>query len=169
MKFQTYKSNIQFEKNGMELFARIIHILLISSGGFLLAYWAWILFAPTSADLPLKLEQTTSSQLTTVLAAHWFKPASGQIIIPVAPVNFKLVGIYASTSHKTSFAVFKLADGKQKSVLLNQEISSGILLQNVNADHVEIGQQGNTQKLYLENRKPNGKSSQIAMPLLKKM
>ena len=116
MKFQTYRPKIQFEKNGIELLAMTLQILLIISGGFLLAYWAWILFAPATAELPPKLEQTTSSQLTTVLAANWFKSASGQIIIPMATVNFKLVGIYASKSSHNSFAVFKFDGEEDKNI-----------------------------------------------------
>ena len=169
MKFQTYRPKIQFEKNGIELLAMTLHILLIISGGFLLAYWAWILFIPATAELPPKLEQTTSSQLTTVLAAHWFKPASGQIIIPMATVNFKLVGIYASKSSHNSFAVFKFDDGKQRSVLLNEVINPGIFLQSITPAFVEVGQQGSTQKLYLEDRKSATSSTQTRTPIFKNL
>ena len=169
MKFQTYRPKIQFEKNGIELLAMTLQILLIISGGFLLAYWAWILFAPPTAQLPPKLEQTTSSQLTNVLAAHWFKPSSGQIIIPMATVNFKLVGIYAAKSSHKSFAVFKFDDGKQKSVLLNEVINSGIFLQSITPEFVEVGQQGSLQKLYLEDRKSARSSTQVSTPIFKNL
>jgi len=169
MKFNTYRPKIQFEKNGIELLAAILHILLIISGGFLVAYWAWILFAPATAELPPKLEQTTSSQLNTVLAAHWFMPESSQTIIPMATVNFKLVGIYASNSSNNSFAVFKFEDGKQRSVLLNEVINSGIFLQSITPAFVEVGQQGSTQKLYLEYRKSATSSTQTPTPIFKNL
>lgn len=153
MKLQTYRPKILIEKKGLELFAIFLQAVLFALGGLLLAHWMWVFFAPASLEPPPKLEQTTSTQLTTVLAAHWFTPATGQLVISASPVNFKLVGIYASANRKSGFAVFKLADGKQRAVLLNQEIISGIVLQDIKPNAVEVGQQGNTQKLMLETKK----------------
>ena len=167
MKFHAYRPQIQFKKNGIEVLASTLLIILWVLGCLLLAHWAWVLFPLASVQSPPKLEQNASSQLTDVLSAHWFKPVNGQKMISLSTVNFKLVGIYASTIDTKSFAVFKLADGKQKSVLINQEISSGILLQNVDPDYVAVGQQGNTQNLYLENKKSSLKSIKIVTPVIK--
>ncbi len=169
MKLQTFRPKIVFEKKWPELLAVLLQAILFVLGGLLMAQWSWYFILPKTLQLPPKLEQSTSTQLTSVLAAHWFTPATGQIVMTAPPVNFKLVGTYASASSYASFAVFKLADGKQRAVLINQEINSGILLQKVNRDYVEVGQQGNTQKLYLENRKPNSASPQIAIPIFKKI
>lgn len=160
MKLQPYRPKILFEKKSYELLAALLHSLLYVMGGLLLAHWAWLFFAPITLELPAKLEQTTSTQLTTVLAAHWFSPANGQLTMAAAPVNFKLVGIYASSSSKPGFAIFKLADGKQRAVLLHQEISPGNRLQSIKPDGVEVGQEGNTRKLLLENRKASGSAPQ---------
>ena len=150
MNLQMYRPKILFEKKGLELFAIFLQAVLFALGGLLLAHWLWVFFAPATLELPPKLEQTTSTQLTTVLASHWFTPATGQLVIAASPVNFKLVGIYASANSKPGFAVFKLADGKQRAVLLNQEITSGIVLQVIKPNAVEVGQPGSTQKLSLE-------------------
>ncbi len=164
-----YRPKILFEKKWPELLAVLLHAMLFILGGLLMARWSWHFFAPITQELPPKLEQTTSSQLTHVLAAHWFTPATGQIVIAAQPVNFKLVGIYASTSSKPGFAVFKLADGKQRAVLLHEEISPGIVLLDIKPEVVEVGQQGNTQKLYLGNRKPSNNSPLVNTPVLKKV
>lgn len=153
MKLQTYRPKILFEKKGLELFAILLQAILFALAGLLLSQWMWVFFAPATLELPPKLEQMTSTQLTTVLAAHWFTPANGQLVISPPTVNFKLVGIYASANSKLSFAVFKLADGKQRAVLLHQEITSGIVLQDIKPNAVEVGQQGSTQKLMLETKK----------------
>lgn len=152
MKLQAYRPKILFEKKGPELFSALLQAILFALGGLLLARWAWLFFAPVSLELPPKLEQTTSTQLTTVLAAHWFTPTTGQVVMAAAPVNFKLVGIYASTTSKLGFAVFKLADGKQRAVLLHQEITPGVVLQEIKPNSVEVGQPGSTQKLLLEKK-----------------
>ena len=159
MKLQTYRPKILFEKKSYELLAGLLHSILYVMGGLLLAHWAWLFFAPITLELPAKLEQASSTQLTTVLAAHWFSPANGQLAKAASPVNFKLVGIYASLTSKAGFAIFKLADGKQRPVLLHQEITPGIRLQSIQPEGVEVGQDGNTQKLLLENRKASGSGS----------
>ncbi len=164
MKLQAYRPKILFEKKGPELFAALLQAILFALGGLLFARWAWLFFAPASLELPPKLEQTTSTQLTTVLTAHWFTPTTGQVVMAAAPVHFKLVGIYASTTSKPGFAVFKLADGKQRAVLLHQEINPGIVLQDIKPNVVEVGQQGNTQNLFLENRKQSNNSPQLNIP-----
>lgn len=152
MKLQAYRPKILLEKKGLELFANFLQAILFAYGGLLLAHWMWVFFAPATLELPQKLEQTTSTQLTTVLAAHWFTPTNGQLVT-ATPINFKLVGIYASANSEPGFAVFKLADGKQRAVLLHQEITPGIVLQDIKPNAVEVGQQGSTQKLILETKK----------------
>ena len=154
MKLQMYRSKILFEKNGIEIFAVLLNVIMFILGGLLLARWFWVFFAPATLELPAKLEVTTSAQLTNVLAAHWFSPATTQAVMAAPTVNFKLVGIYAPTTSKAGFAVFKFADSKQKAVLIHQEINSGIALQNIQSDSVEVGQPGNTQTLFLDNPNP---------------
>lgn len=153
MKLQAYRPKILFEKKGLEVFAVLLQTALFALGGLLLARWCWLFFAPASLELPQKLEQTTSTQLTTVLAAHWFTSVTGQVVMAAQAVNFKLVGIYASTTNKSGFAVFKLDGGKQRAVLLHHEIIPGIFLQDIKPNAVEVGQQDNKQMLVLEKRR----------------
>lgn len=153
MKFKAYRPKITFEKKGLELFAVFLNVVLFALGGLILARWTLIFFVSAPLELPPKLEQTISTQLISVLAAHWFTPVSGQIAMATPRINFKLVGIYASTNSKPGFAVFKQADGKQLAVLINHEINSGIILQDIQPEAVVVEQQGNRQKLLLENRK----------------
>ena len=156
-----------FEKKGLVLFAIFLQATLFALGGLLLAHWTWVFFAPATLELPPKLEQTTSTQLTTVLASHWFTPATGQLAMAPPAVSFKLVGIYVSANSKRGFAVFKLADGKQRAVLLHQEIAFGIFLQEIKPNEVEVGQPGSTQKLILE-KKSNDSNGSIST-LFKKL
>ena len=127
------------------------------------------LICPRYRSIAAKIRTNHIFTINTVLTAHWFKPASGQIIIPLATVNFKLVGIYASKSSHKSFAVFKFDDGKQRSVLLNEVINPGIFLQSITPAFVEVGQQGSTQKLYLEDRKSATSSTQTRTPIFKNL
>jgi hypothetical protein len=82
------------------------------------------------------------------------------IAVPTT-VNFKLTGLYAPAGKKQGFAIFKMADGKQRSVLLHQEITPGIRLQSITQDSVKVGQEGSTQTLALESRKQNAASGPL--------
>ncbi len=173
MKLAALRPTIRFEKKWPEIIASLLHAAVFILGGMLLARWIWLLFSPTVLVMPPALEQAASSQSATILAAHWFTPKTGGIAIAApSTVNFKLVGIYAATGRQASvsktggsktadsqaadskqgFAVFKLADGKQKSVLLHQEITAGIHLQAIKQEAVEVGQEGSTQTITLESR-----------------
>ena len=155
MKLAALHPTIRFEKKWPEIIASVLHAATFILGGMLLARWIWLLFSPTVLVMPPALEQAVSSQSATILSAHWFTPKTGAIAIAApSPVNFKLMGIYAATDSKLGFAIFKLADGKQKSVLLHQEISPGIHLQTIKQETVDVGQEGNTQSIALESRKP---------------
>src|SRR5450830_1725587 len=156
MKLRTLRPKIHFEKKEPDILAAMLHAVVFVMGGMLLARWTWLLFAPVTPELPLALEQPTSSQLATIVTGHWFAPTSGQMVVAApATVNFKLMGIYASSGDKLGFAVFKLADGKQRAVLLHQEITAGIQLHAIKPDGVEVGSEGNVQTLSLENHKSN--------------
>lgn len=129
--------------------AGLLHALLFILGGLIFARWTWIFLTPDTAELPSKMEQATTTQLTTLLDAHWFTPAIGSIV--AAPlVNFKLVGIYSSSNDKPGFAVFNLVNGKQRAVLLHQEITAGIYLLTIRPDVVQVGKEGDMQTLNLE-------------------
>ena len=126
----------------------------------MLARWTWLLFAPLSPVPPQKPEQSVSSLSSTILAGHWFGLTKGRPVVTTsATVNFKLVGIYSPTGGKPGFAVFKLADGKQRAVLLNKEITPGISLMSIKPDGVQVGQEGNTQALVLEGNKANASAT----------
>jgi Type II secretion system protein C len=154
MKLAALRPKIRFEKKWPDIVAGILHAAVFILGGMLLARWVWLLFSPTVLVVPPALEQAVSSQSATILSGHWFGQNTGQTVVAApATVNFKLVGVYAPTGSKLGFAIFKMADGKQKSVLLHQEITAGISLQLIKKNTVQVGQAGSTQTLELESRK----------------
>lgn len=156
MKLAALRPKIRFEKKWPDIFASILHAAVFVFGGMLLARWIWLLFSPTVLIVPPAPEQAVSSQSATILSSHWFGPSSGRVAMSApAIVSFKLMGVYAPTGSKLGFAIFKMADGKQRSVLLHQEITAGISLQSIKQDSVQVGQAGSTQTLALEARQKN--------------
>ncbi len=150
MKLNANPSKILFEKKWPDLLAGLLHVLLFILGGLMLARWTWLFLAPDSVELPPKTEQANTMQLTTLLDAHWFTPTSGRVVTAPPPVNFKLVGIYAPLNGRHGFAVFNLVNGKQRAVLLHQEITTGINLLAIGPNGVQVGEEGNLQTLSLE-------------------
>jgi hypothetical protein len=162
MKLSALRPKISFEKKWPDITAGLLHATLFIVGGVLLARWFWLIFAPVVPVLPPASEQPTSSQSANILSAHWFGATTGQMAIAVpTTVNFKLTGVFAPAGGKQGFAIFKMADGKQRSVLLHQEITPGIRLQSITQDSVQVGQEGSTQTLALENRKKNATSTSL--------
>lgn len=153
MKLASFRPQIRFEKKWSELSADLLQAFLFLIGGMLLARWIWLIFSPTIPVLPPVSDQTASSHSSIILSGHWFAQPSGRDA-PIAPasINFKLVGIYAPSDKKLGFAVFKQTDGKQRAVLLNQEITPGIMLRSIMPESVQVGQEGSLQTLELEKR-----------------
>jgi len=155
MKLAAFRPQIRFEKKWPELSADLLQLAIFVVGGMLLARWIWLIFSPIIPVLPPASEQAASSQSATILSGHWFATTSAQMAsLAPAAVNFKLVGIYAPSANKLGFAVFKLADGKQRAVLLHQEITAGLILRTIMPESVQVGQEGSMQTLTLENRTP---------------
>ena len=154
MKLRTLSPTIRFEQKWPDLLAALLHVAVYVLGGMMLARWFWLLFAPAVPVLPVKIEQAVSAQSSVILAAHWFGSSGARpMAMIVAPANFKLTGVYAPNGGKPGFAVFKLADGKQRAVLLHQEITSGIRLLAIKPDGVQVGYEGGGQTILLEDRK----------------
>lgn len=160
MKLAALRPKIRFEKKWPDFVARLLHAAVFILGGMLLARWIWLLFSPNVPVAPAALEQSVSSQSAIILSGHWFGQSTGRMTAPApSTVNFKLMGVYAPTGNKLGFAIFKMADGKQRSVFLRQEITPGIALHLIKKNSVQVGQVGSTQTLVLESRKQTSATS----------
>jgi len=87
----------------------------------------------------------------SILVSHWFGNKGSSTTF--TEVNFKLVGTFSPTASKGGFAIIKMPDGKQRVVLLKEEILPGMKLESLGADYIEVLQDGNLTKILLENRK----------------
>ena len=149
---QNLVSRIRFENPWSATVALLLHAGLWMLGAAMLARWTWVLVAPSTIAIPPQIEPATNSLIASVVAGHWFGSSLSPIAVAPAVANFKLVGIYAPTGNKPGFAVFKFADGKQRAVLLHQEITAGNKLQVINLTSVQVGQEGALQKIELDSK-----------------
>lgn len=162
MKLTSLRPNIHFAKKWPQLLADMLLVAVFIVAGMLLARWIWLFFSPASPVLPVKQKQTISSQSATIIAGHWFSASTGHRIAlrSNSNVDFKLMGVYAPTAAASGFAVFKMADGKQRSVLLKEKIVDGVNLIAIREESVDVGREGATQKLELAKSESKAKVSQ---------
>ncbi len=133
-------------EKGVRILWKVTGALLL---GVLLARWSWILFAPHATATA-----SISGQVVSVEAARLFgvavvaAPAASAIEVAALP-NVQLAGLFAANAGKTSFAVL-IVDGKQLGVALGDEVSNGLKLVEVHADHVILERAGVQHRVNLD-------------------
>jgi type II secretory pathway component PulC len=119
--------------------------------GILLARWIWVFFAPhtmvvTSAPQHESAVQTGQLFGTAVTAAP--APAAEGVAIP----NVGLVGVFASGSGRSGFAVLKLDNARQIGVVAGKEVTAGTKLLEIQPDYVVLERAGVRQRVQLEGK-----------------
>jgi hypothetical protein len=128
-----------------------MRVLLVIWGLMLLASWTWELILPRPPSAMPTIELGKNDLTESILVSHWFGNKGSSTTF--AEVNFKLVGTFSPTASKGGFAIIKMPDGKQRVVLLKQEIVPGMKLETLGADYIGVLQAGKLTKILLENRK----------------
>ncbi len=129
----------------------VIRVLLVIWGLMLLASWTWKVILPTPPAAMPTIQLGKNDLTESILVSHWFGNKGSSTTF--TEVNFKLVGTFSPTASKGGFAIIKMPDGKQRVVLLKEEILPGMKLESLGADYIEVLQDGNLTKILLENRK----------------
>jgi general secretion pathway protein C len=128
--------------------------------GLLLARWTWLLFAPhTLSVLPPKPEASgeAAAALFGVAAASGVMEATNSVM-----PNVRLIGVFTG---KQAFAVLRLDEKKQLGVALGEEVSKGVKLVEVAADHVLLELNGARQRVNLDNKFSDSKGMVVERPL----
>lgn len=117
--------------------------------GALLAKWSWRLFATPATVVAAAPEHTvseSSGRLFGVVAAGT-PSASNAAVMP----EVKLIGVFAPDSGRSGFAVLQLDAQHQLGVAVGEEVSPGVSLSEVRADHVVLERAGVRQQVKLVN------------------
>lgn len=130
--------------------------------GALLARWIWIFFAPPVLAVlppPAEIHNATSAGLFGIAAASGpFSPgASGDTTTP------QLIGVFTG---KQAFAVLRFGTTHQQGVALGEEISAGVTLAEVAADHIMLEYAGTLRRIDLEKISSGGPAPDSAKPSL---
>lgn len=123
--------------------------------GVVLARWTWILFEPSTLSVfPAKAESTEAAS-ATLFGVAIVSGAETPSTISAATADMALIGVFTG---KHGFAVFKLDEKTQRGVALGEEITKGVKLLEVHADHAVIERNGARQRVGMESKQANNKS-----------
>ena len=134
---------------------------------WVLARWTWVLLAPAAPIAPPATPAPVDVQaaLDEVLRARLFsnQPAAEPLVATVAPRDLQLAGILATAPRGGGWAVLQVGTKAQQVAVAGSEISPGVVLDQVFADHVVVRRQGNRERIDLSRR--TGVAS-VAAPVL---
>ena len=124
---------------------------------WVLARWTWVLLAPASpiAPPPTPAPVDLQAALDEVLRARLFsgQPATEPPAATVAPRDLQLAGILATAPRGGGWAVLQVGSKTPQQVAAaGSEITPGVVLDQVFADHVVVRRQGNRERIDLSRR-----------------
>ncbi len=130
-------------------------LLLLASG---LAQWTWLFFTPS---VPQIIPDAGSRVQTAPAVANWQPLLAAQLFgagpttsganidrIPISSLNLALTGVVMAG--KESFALIRVDKQPESPFAINQEITPGVVLQEVYSDRALILRAGVTESLLLE-------------------
>lgn len=152
---------------GIRAFSQFSYLSFLSTGlgaligGALLARWTWIFFAPpvlVAPPPPAEINSATSAGLFGITTASGSFTYGGGIDTS-AP---QLIGVFTG---QQAFAILRFGT-TQRGVALGEEISAGVTLAEVAADHIMLGYAGTLRRIDLEKISSGGPAPDSAKPAL---
>ena len=114
--------------------------------GALLAKWSWVLLgSPSTATAPVP-DHSVAENAGQLFGVAITEPSAANVN---ALPNVKLVGVFASQSGQSGFAVLKLDEQHQVGAVVGESVAPGVKLLEVHADHVVLERSGVQQRVEL--------------------
>ena len=140
------------------LLTNVVEICLLALLSLQVARFSWITLAPMQPLGAWRQPESVSSIVTPLGSEGSLDPftrqGKGAASPPTEFSTFKLFGIREGNMLGPGAAVIAGSDGQQRSYVVGEEITPGIRLKAVQADHVTIGQGAREQEIYFENSAP---------------
>lgn len=130
----------------------LVTVAAVALLGFVLAYWGWVWFAPRPEPrAPVVAAEPGSSAAAGSLFGVAQKEQGGSA--PSASA-VRLLGVVAATPGRRGYAVMQLENREIVAVPEGEEISAGLLLTEVAADHVVLDRGGARETVTLPDKGP---------------
>ncbi len=138
----------------LQWLANTLTALLVIALGLQLAWWTWRMVVPSWKAMAVNTVPT-ATPVPPALGRQLFGDRDGATVgaitkqLPVVNGSVRLKGVYAVDGKTLSAAVVNLG-GRDQSVLLNQELSPGVKLLDVQPDFIVISRNGARERVDLE-------------------
>ncbi len=135
----------------------ILEFFLIALLGIALAHWTWVAMSPrTIAVSELQSQAGEARAASAVIKRNLFGSAQDGKPAAVADApsssSMKLLGVIAREGKGGGRAILALDSGKVREVEAGWQISPGLVLKEVHADHVIIARNGVPERIRLNRR-----------------
>lgn len=137
--------------------ATLVLAVLVLVLAWQLAYWTWVFVAPPQARATAA--EAREVDLAAIARLFGAAPPSGEATATASTLRLK--GVVAPTPGTAASAIFSTGSGRDVSVFIDREISPGLKLAEVHADHVIVSRGGVPERIDLDlHAAPPAKSAQ---------
>jgi len=138
----------------------LLTLVLVVALAAQLAWWTWVFVAPP----PVASPAAPSREVDLAAVARLFgaAPPAGETSAIASASSLRLKGVVAPTPGTAASAIFSTGSGRDVSVFIDREISPGVKLAEVHADHVIVSRAGVPERIDLDLRAPANAKAQAA-------
>lgn len=138
----------------------LVLVALVLVLAWQLAYWTWVFVAPPQASATRsEARDVDFAAIARLFAAA---PPAGEGAATQTASTLRLKGVVAPTPGTAASAIFSTGSGRDVSVFIDREISPGVKLAEVHADHVIVSRGGVPERIDLDLSAPPNAKSQAA-------
>ena len=130
----------------------LVLVALVLVLAWQLAYWTWVFVAPPEARG--SREEAGDVDFAAVARLFGAAPPAGAGAPALAASSLKLKGVVAPTPGTAASAIFSTGSGRDVSVFIEREVTPGVKLAEVHADHVIVSRGGVPERIDLDLRAP---------------
>ena len=124
-----------------------------------LAYWTWIFLAPPQSSAAADGRDVDLAAVARLFGAA---PPAGEGAATASASTLRLKGVVAPTPGTAASAIFSTGSGRDVSVFIDREVTPGVKLAEVHADHVIVSRGGVPERIDLDLRAPPAAKAQAA-------
>ena len=130
--------------------ATLVLVALVLLLAWQLAYWTWVFVAPPRASAPAAASRDVD--LAAVARLFGAAPPAGEGAAAPSASALRLKGVVAPTPGTAASAIFSTGSGRDVSVFIEREVTPGVKLAEVHADHVIVSRGGVPERIDLDLR-----------------
>jgi type II secretory pathway component PulC len=134
----------------------LLELFLIAALGISLAHWTWAVLAPRPIAASTLAGQFEAQRTAAMLKRNLFgavQEGKAAAVVDASPTSsIRLLGILSRGAEGGGRAIFALESGRPKTVEAGSQIVPGLVLKEVQSDHVLVSRSGLIERMKLDRR-----------------